>query len=307
MNTDKTHWPPAWWLRLEDRLAFVAGKLQHQHRRWFAWFGVALVCLALVWIWMPVWWPHNPHREALETAWWRAPRAWISIVLALSAVGMVLAFLLVASSFKTLKEKLDEKLAEKLDHDIAQLSSDLTQSNLNVGALHMQMHDERHSPAVPEHVLRAMDDGLRIKDALASLEKVIQARQRNVQNQLNHFKEERQRARRAVTAAAGGMVVGYFTYEVGESVLKYIHVTHWADDRDLQYWLHADPKGKQLQQGQSISGRDIVSYYDKEFHHHELAGQAWLLTSILLVSLLAGWLGWRKPPEEQAGGHGGHH
>lgn len=285
----------------------AAGKLQHQHRRWFAWFGFALVCLVMAWVWMPVWSPHNPHKGALETAWWHALRGWISIFLALFAVVMVFAFLLVASSFKTLKEKLNEKLAEKLDHDIAQLSSDLTQSNLNVAALHMQMGDQNYSPAVPEHVLRAMNDGLRIKDALASVEKVIQARQRNVQNQLNHFKEERQRARRAVTAAAGGMVVGYFTYEVGESVLKYIHVTQWADDRDLQYWLHADPKGKQLQQGQIIKEQDIVGYYDKAFHHHELVGQAWLLTSILLVSLLAGWLGWRKPPEEQAGGHGGHH
>lgn len=243
---------------------------------------------------------------------------------------MLIPFFFVASGFRTLDYKVEEKLTENLDHSISKISSEVTQMNLNAAALHVQIGDVSYSPLVPDHVLRALDDGLRVKEAVASLENVIQTRQRNVKRQIDHYKEEREKVRRAVTAAAGGIFVGYFTYEAGEAVLKYIHVKGRADDRDLWYWLHAPEGHRPPTEGQS-SSKDVLSkadireledrhlntetsaaramheVYEQKFHHHELLGQATLLTITLLVSLLAAWLGWRKPPEEQAGGHGGHH
>jgi hypothetical protein len=245
-------------------------------------------------------------------------------------VLMLIPFFFVASGFRTLGYKVEEKLTESLDHSISKISSELTQMNLNAAALHVQIGDVSYSPVVPDHVLRALDDGLRVKEAVASLENVIQTRQRNVKREIDHYKEEREKARRAVTAAAGGIFVGYFTYEAGEAVLKYIHVKGRADDRDLWYWLHAPEGHRSSTEGQS-SSKDVLSkadirelkdrhlntetstaismheVYEEKFHHHELLGQATLLTITLFVSLLAAWLGWRKPPEEQAGGHGGHH
>lgn len=269
-NRSDTQGAPSWWVRLRA--------------------SIFILCLLLVTV----------------DSWGHGLRQLFILLLLAPFVGILLTgFFLVASNFRPLASKVEEKLVERLDHGIASIASDLMQSNLSVAALHIRLGNKIDPTPVPEYVLREMDDALHIKHTMASLEKVMQARQRHVQSSIHHLKEQQQRARRAVTAGAGGIFVGYFTYEAGEAVLKYIHVAGRADDRDLHYWLQTDATHQTRTEQPSSS--KIEEVYKDRFHHHELLGQAWLLTITLTVSLLAGWLGWRKPPEEQAGGHGSHH
>lgn len=86
-------------------------------------------------------------------------------------------------------------------------------------------------------MLREIDEALHIKASFDSLDKVIATQSQNVSSDHKQKQEHRLHAYQNIVAAGSGVFTGFFTYEVGESVLKFIHASQFADDRSLQYWL----------------------------------------------------------------------
>lgn len=268
-----------------------------------------LVVFMLATIWKPLTQDHGP---ALIGAF--ADGLPFKLAAGLIGLAYVGVFLLITSNFRGMADKLIEENLEAAADEIARVASHLMHTNANVAALYVEPAPS--NPYVSETLLRHLDAAMQTKATVASLGNVIASRERMASDRLKQIREHQQRARQAVTAAGGGVFVGFFTYEVGESVLRYMHSAQRADDSELQYWLfttagiqaHPDlQKARNEGRTEIQSSRDLESHYLEAFHHHQMLGQATLLSITLIVSLVAAWIGWRKPAEEQAGGHGGHH
>lgn len=254
--------------------------------------------------------------------------------------GVVLAFLGVSLNLRTMEDRVGEKIEETTADELDKILSGLTQSNASVAALNTLPATE---VCVPELLLREFDEKFRTKDAISSLEKVILARKRDLTMRISHIKEHQQRARRAATAAAGGVFTGFFTFEVGESVFKYHHFQHGTDDRSMFFWFSAEAGhfgNPDLKNENKVKPKEVTDYFNackekhgamhsacmeikkelteshngkfdayfkQQYHNPELVTYGILLIITLTVSLLAALIGWRKPAEEQGGGHGKHH
>lgn len=219
----------------------------------------------------------------------------------------------------------------------AEFRSDLSQINLKVASGYAEFNGSPLEASLPppEGVLRKIDDILQVKSSLDSLDKVIATQLQSVSTDHKKKQELRLHVYQNIVAAGSGIFTGFFTYEVGESVLKFIHATQYADDRSLQYWLFTKAgvfaslqgtgqpsvqapvlpvvgsisaeKGATLENAttaQSIS--ELDHFYHENFVHHELTGQAWLLTITIVVSWIAGYIGWHKPHSEHSSGHENH-
>lgn len=255
-------------------------------------------------------------------------------ILKITLVAQVGLFALLALNFKNIEDRVHDKILENANFKLGKILSELTQTNANVASLNTIPEPAGH---VPEMLLRHFDEVLHVKDAVTGLEKVILARQRNVAAQVSHVKEHQERARRAATAAAGGVFTGFFTFEVGERVFKFMHLIHGQDDRSMFFWLTTEaghftnpdlvntqkrlpPEllesyknciadgGKSCTTVQQTLGPgQIREHFLKHYQQSEMHAYGVLLAITLVVSLIAAAIGWRKPAEEQAGGHGGHH
>ena len=243
-------------------------------------------------------------------------------------------FALLALNFKDKEDRAQDQILEKTNKRLGEILSELTQTNANVASSNTHPQAAGY---VPELLLRHFDEVLHTKEAVIGLEKVILARQRDVAVQVHHVKEHQERARRAATAAAGGIFTGFFTFEVGERVFKFMHLIHGQDERSMFFWLSTEaqqfsnpdlvnaqerlPLELQetykncVQDGgkscttvqQTLSPVQIREHFMKQYQHSEMHAYGLLLAITLVVSLIAAAIGWRKPAEEQAGGHGGHH
>ena len=302
-----------WRLHSGHRLSWLMTYFLSQRgvRIFFAIIGVTLVIGILTWIWWPIFFP----KSVKVIAW--LPWALFGLLVPL-AVG----FVLLVSNFKTLKDRVHEALASDLEAQLDALSSSLAQTNLLAASVSVRYSQESNgdlierslSPVVPEHVLRHFDAQLHIKDTMASLDKVMRARRDRVQSRVGDIVAEQQRARRTATAAVGGMVAGFFAYQVGDSVLKYVLVQGRSQDSDPSPSLFTVPAQRDNLGGPQVTkaapGKTVQSALPSEvklkistdtLDQNELLGHAWLLTITLLISLLAGWVGWRKPTEELNG------
>lgn len=246
----------------------------------------------------------------------------------------------ISLNLRTINDRIEEKIEATTSDELDKTLSSLTQNNASVAALHT---NPEPIGFVPELLLRKLDDEFRTKEAVGSLEKVILARKRDMTMRVLHIKEHQQKARRAATAAAGGVFTGFFTFEVGESVFKYSHFQHGSDDRSMFYWLateaghfgNPDLKNEKAMPPKEVTGyiqeclkmhgdtykacievkKELIqtqggkfdAYFKQQYHDSELFGYGMLLIITLTVSLIAGLIGWRKPADEQTGGHGGGH
>jgi hypothetical protein len=243
-------------------------------------------------------------------------------------------FALLALNFKNKNDRAEDQILQETNKRLGEILSELTQTNANVASSNTH---PRATGYVPELLLRHFDEVLHTKEAVTGLEKVILARQRDVAAQVHHVKEHQERARRAATAAAGGVFTGFFTFEVGERVFKFMHLIHRQDERSMFFWLtteaqqFANPDLVNAQKRsppelleaykncvaeggkncttvqQTLSPTQIREHFLKQYQHSEMHAYGVLLAITLAVSLIAAAIGWRKPAEEQAGGHGGHH
>ncbi len=257
---------------------------------------------------------------------------------AMCACDIFILFIFIFSAFnlRSLKDRVENKLNETLSEELEKILSDLVQVNASVAALHT---DPPPKGFVSENLLRNFDDVFRSKEMVGSIEKVISARQNYVSARVGHIKEDQQRVRRAVTAAGGGVFTGFFVFEVGDAAMKYVHLIHGQDDRSMFFWLtteagpYSNPalvssgkfKSGEIAENQArcdASHKDpgvckymeltpgtpeLRTHFMEQYQESELHAYGWLLAITLLVSVVAAWIGWRKPAEEHAGSHEGHH
>ena len=292
-----------WLARLEDGAAeltrLVVGRVEAHKGFAILWFVNALL-LALALIWLPV------YTEFAYFGWLKAA----SLVFCGAPFVLVL---LIALNLKKAEDKKTELAVDEATEEIDTIASDLANANAKVAALDFPSVHLSTDTYISENLLRDFDDVMMPKAAVVSLGRVIESRQRIVADRLNHIKEVQQRARRATTAAGGGVFLGFTTYEVGESVLKYGHMVECMDDHSFNYWLYhtttPKPAEAHTETHTEVHSETCIteSKAMPDMHHAELVGHATLLTITLVVSLLAAAVGWRKPAEEQAGesGNGG--
>jgi hypothetical protein len=276
----------------------ISSLLKLRNRSSFS-FSLLLAILfpvtVIVWIWFPRF--HYPYILCSS-----------GLVAGGVSVAFALVFVTIALKPQNLKDRIIYLLHEDANEKFDEILSGLTQTATSVAALNTLPESKGF---ISESFLRQLDRQLEIKETVSSLEKVIQARKRNVDANVNHIREAQYRASRAATAAAGGVFTGFFTFEVGESVLKYMHLVGKHDDRSMFFWFtteagpqsHIEVVGSHT--GVNTSG--LEKHFDDHFLGPEVTAYAGLLTLTLLVSVMAAIIGWRKPKEEQAGGHGGHH
>lgn len=252
--------------------------------------------------------------------------------LILMLVFLAICFVLLALNFKDKGDRAKNKVYEKTNRRLSDVLSELTQTNANVASLNIF---PKPIGQASEMLLRHFDQVLHVKEAVTGLEKVILARQRDVAALVFRVKEHQEHARRAATAAAGGIFTGFFTFEVGERVFKFMHLIHGQDERSMFFWLtteagpFANPDLVNAQKGmppelkkalcdskgmkdcktvaQPFDSVLLQEHFIKQYQQSEMHAYGVLLAITLVVSLIAAAIGWRKPAEEQAGVHGGHH
>ncbi|MES2901575.1 MAG: hypothetical protein V4723_17735 [Pseudomonadota bacterium] len=324
---------PATW-KMEDALAHAMRNIRENLRQYAGRRNFALLCTfawTLVWIWIPIW-DDGKYEPIL------AP------VLGFILLLLGIFFVLNALNLKTIKERLEEKVHEAAVEKLDELLASLVQNNVNVAALNVKDarviraneqsdvpgYAERLTDALDgqasyvgitsEALLQRMDQTLHMKERLNSIEAVIKARQTHVLHGAKHIKDHRDRVRRSIAAGGSGVFVGFFTYEVGESVMEYMHVTHQQDSSAMMHWLIANgPRisGQSKPNQGHLSAGSTAAYttgaqpkldleFARSFHTPQLYAHSMLLTITIVVSVLTAWIAMRKPASEQAGAHGHH-
>lgn len=321
----------------EDRLARWTESMRElsQDKKGVALFiNVALLVSTICWVWLPYRYGHNsPMFDVV-----------LGVLLCIGLIFMLLN----ALNLKSVKQRLEEHLHEVAVDGLNNVLAALVQSNANVAATYIEVASNVGvaDGVAPEPLLCEMDRALNLKDRLNSIEAVVKARQAHVTTGVKHIEEHRDRVRRSITAAGSGVFVGFFTYEVGESVMNYLHLTHQQDQGAMLYWLFANnaritnsarqddapevhahampavsvPAGapgaqppalaKVAAQGETAStvhhGQKLNTVFVESFHRPELLAHSMLLTITIIVSVFTAWIAMRKPAAEQAGGHGHH-
>lgn len=296
-------------LHMEDRLAAKADALHWFAHRYkgalYSLTGILLV-FGLGWVWQPYFYGYAPLWSLL---------GWLLVVLSIAG-GAV--FLLYALNLKSLKHRIEEKLHENSTEKLSHTMADLVQTNTNVAALNL-------TPApleapVSELLLCKMDQALHLKERLTSIESVIKARATYLNSNVQHIEKHRDRVRRSITAAGSGVFVGFFTYEVGESVMSYLHVAHHQDANAMLYWLFANKDRIKVAEEHATPAHqetiaaphtvhhapEIDAAFLDAYHQPELYAHSWLLTLTIVFSVITAWIAIRKPESEQGGGHGHH-
>lgn len=141
-------------------------------------------------------------------------------------------------------EKIVKNAHEKLLADLNAINRELTQTNLTVAALDIRFGDREtgqfiEKEPISELWLRQLDDDFKIKETITSIEKVILARQREVDGGMQKYEENRKKARRAVTSSVGGLATGFVTYEMGSAVKNFVLLGKGQDPISYGYWLEA--------------------------------------------------------------------
>ncbi|GAB1392367.1 hypothetical protein MASR1M60_05300 [Rhodocyclaceae bacterium] len=245
-----------------------------------------------------------------------------------------LTFLLLAGNFESSAQKSKIRAYDQAKSKFDILLSDIAQTNTNVTALYFNREIAKGSLA-PESLLRKVDAILQIKEAVISLESVIRARQRYVHNTISDILENQQRVRRSVMAAGSGMLAGYFTFDVGSSVMKYLDLPAGYDEQSYEFWMlvkarpaitaiDADdtpgekidctlhslpyPSATQSEQFSVITVKvpttkcdtlQKIANFRQKYHEDQLMDTSLLLVITFIVSLIAAWVAGRKPEKEQ--------
>jgi len=69
---------------------------------------------------------------------------------------------------------------------------------------------------------------------------------------------------------------------------------------------HTEQEAKHDPTATVKSINELDQHYGHNFAHHEIIGQAWLLTITIVVTWIAGFIAWHKPHEQRGGGHEHH-
>ncbi len=260
----------------------------------------------------------------------------LPVFLVIAGTLMLAGLLLILLNPQTKVETDRLAAAKELNEALDKITTDLTQANLVVAAMHIYVDNKpaKMDTKADELFLRKLDDELRVKESLVSVEKVILARKRDVDELTREFRAEQLRVRKALTSSVSGVGVGFLTYELGGAVKNFVLLTNQQHAVNFGFWLEAvvqhdsAPKGDGDNSSRSWQPADadvsslaamrrlspeareagnpetatVYSQLEKHFqtHYHraELMSESVLLTVTLLVSLMAAWVGWRKSADE---------
>ena len=234
---------------------------------------------------------------------------------------------------KQVKRLKTNKLKDFRDGHRTPLGTGSDQSKVASGYACIDNTPLEATSALREGLLREIDERY-IKASFDSLDKVIATQLQNVSS---HHKQSGHRlhAYQNIVAAGSGVFTGFFTYEVGESVLKFIHASQFADDRSPKYGCSAKAGYRRACKARAVAGTCacLCPWWGKHTlsparanlrHHRPKHQQARPALSRelrpprtrrpgmaldhyhLLVTWFAGYIGWHKPHDEHGGGHGHH-
>lgn len=307
-------------LAMENSMARFAQSFHDKvHRQKSLLYLAMFIALAIVLFW--VWIPYRFHSIPL-TAW-----SWLGTILVALCLAGGVVFLLYALNLKQLRHHIEETLYKRSTDRLHETMAELVQANANVAVVNLS--PEPQDGPVSELLLCKMDQNLHLKERLTSIESVIKARAAYLSANAQHIEKHRDRVRRSITAAGSGVFVGFFTYEVGESLMSYLHVAHHQDPNAMLYWLIANIDRIKVKDGhaevlpapdhasathqETIAaphtvqhGHEIDAAFLATYHQPELYAHSWLLTLTIVFSVITAWIAIRKPEAEQSGGHGHH-
>jgi hypothetical protein len=220
-------------------------------------------------------------------------------------------FILIIASPLSYQERKGAMASSKLDETLSEVTTELTQMNLNVAALHVKVDGIPMNPIVDERWLRSLDERLNVRESLVSVEKVILARQRDVGDVSKSILQDRRRAGRAVTSSISGVSVGFFTYQLGGAVKNYLLMSgglqHPPKLPDLACSAEDQSSGKCKISDNSVANPNYarlshaeLQQYDlnSKYYEPELMAEAILLTVTLMISIIAAWIGWLNAANE---------
>ena len=174
------------------------------------------------------------------------------ITLTLLVASFLAAFVVAVINPQTTKERNEKDRHQKLFEQLNSIIRELNQANLITASLNFKLQKnstENRTPSpepididnwlIGEQWLRQLDADLKIKESVVSIEKVIQARQRTIDEVIQNHEKNKTRIRRAALSSTGGLATGFVTYEIGNAVKNYILINKHQDPISLSYWLAA--------------------------------------------------------------------
>jgi len=204
-------------------------------------------------------------------------------------------FLLIALNPRTHTKRSREEATRVLNETLDTINTDLTQMNLAVAAMHISVSGRPSNMDVDELLLRDLDTQLKVKESLISVEKIILARKRDVDDISRSIKADQQRARRAVTSSIGGVGVGFLTYGLGSSIKNFVLLNNKQHPINMQFWLESSVQHKSAN---DVYMPTLTTQLNNNYTQPEIFAEASLLTITLLVSIFAAWVGWQKAVDE---------
>lgn len=272
------------------------------------------VAVSIIFTWMPIW-RHGGVDSYIMAA---------MLLFSCLPFSINLGMAIFNSNTKSQQDKIVENIAKETKKILSSINQDTTKVAGNFIQMNgVVLNGDNYNWYVPEPFLRLIDEKLRIKESTASITSVLDMQALTAFHKED--KEHRLHLSKSITAAGSGIFTGFFTYEVGESVLKYIHTVTNADDRTLQYWLYtkagvAATKVENLDFSTAVGDHTkahteahtisttagLDKAYHENFAHHEMVGQAWLLTATIIFTFLAMCISYIKPHESSHEGHGHH-
>lgn len=213
-----------WWNTLE-----IHGKRHH-----LRWALLIIITELLLFIWFPVVFPDSKIPMTLA---YTAPAHFIILI------TVFFMFSLNLHNSDTEKTDQDE---QEFRENISKISFSLLQTNLKVASNHINVVEpvtgKSTKTAVSavdysEAYLRRLDREMMIKESIASINNVIQARQSEVSSQVADVQKQRQKVSRSTTAAVSGGAGGFIAYELGSSVKNYWLLSTHKHPIDMNYWL----------------------------------------------------------------------
>ena len=291
--------------------------------------GGALAILAQALLGLGVWLA-RPMLNLPEAAWDPMSRA-IGILLALSLLLFVLMVTL-----RTHRDDRDFDAFETYQKAVQSLAQEISEINVNVASQNLwfyhgarQRFEKWTLVKAPEQFLRELDTLVDTKEAVVSVERVLQTHKAYSAHLFQDFEARRSAARRKLLAVGSGVISGYFTYEVGSAVMGHMDLINREDPVGfpLQFLQQQAPALLATVQGpgcvaptQGVSCAipgvadvgpllgltcaaqctAVQQAYEQgleDWHQSELAESSLLLLLTFAVSLLAGWISARLAPD----------
>lgn len=289
-----------------SHLAAVLRNWIFKHQKILSALGLITIVLGSVLIFFAIWGGISQYFPALpkvfdvgfislRTVWtssWGGWHFWGAFIFWCVCIFWGICFLLVALNPRSHEDRKSEIAQQKLDERLEQLTSELTQMNLAVAALHVSVDGKTVDAQVDEIWLRELDIQLKVKESLVSVEKIILARQRDVGNISNQIKENKEKARRAVTSSISGVGAGFLTYELGGAIKNFTLLKSGSLHPAVEK-TYTDEQNKTT----TVVHEELMDLNNK-YRQPELVAEATLLTITFIVSMLAAFIGWQKSLSE---------